>query len=123
MRHSDDEMEDYTMDVVRAVRAKDVTKLRAMLREGRSTACLESCNRNHEYILHLACRRGNVETVRFLVHEARVSTSVVDDLGSLHFARCVLEIEPRYTAHGLVAQFWRAARIAAGARCSRSFSV
>jgi hypothetical protein len=65
MRHSDDEMEDYTMDVVRAVRAKDVTKLCAMLLGGRSTACLESCNRNHEYILHLACRRGNVERSGF----------------------------------------------------------
>ena len=76
--HSDDEMEDYTMDVVRAVRAKDVAKLRDMLNDGTS---FEACNSNGEYIIHLACRRSDLETVKFLVQEAGVMTSVRDDMG------------------------------------------
>lgn len=68
----------YTMESVQAVRTKDVTKLRKLLKEGKS---FDASNRNGETLLHLACRRGDLETVAFLVEEAHVNTDVCDDMG------------------------------------------
>lgn len=73
---SDDE--DYTMEAVRAIRAGDVALLRQLLSDG---ANFDACNRNGETLLHLACRRGDVATVRFLIEEANVAVDARDDLG------------------------------------------
>jgi Ankyrin repeats (3 copies) len=79
IHHSDSQMDDYTMDVVRAIRASDVAKLREMLHNGRQS--FEACNNNGEHLIHLACRRGDLQTVQFLLYEACVSVHVVDDMG------------------------------------------
>jgi hypothetical protein len=76
---SDQQIDDYTMDVVRAIRANDVAKLRDMLHNHGTS--FEACNRNGEHLIHLACRRGDLTTVQFLIHEAQVSVNVVDDMG------------------------------------------
>jgi hypothetical protein len=68
----------YTMESVQAVRTKDVTKLRQILDEGKS---LDASNRNGESLLHLACRRGDLATIKFLLEEAHVNTDVCDDMG------------------------------------------
>jgi ankyrin repeat protein len=73
-----EEMENYDIESVRAIRANDITTLRALLEEGKS---FDACNRSGETLLHLACRRGNIETVNFLVHEAHVKVDVQDDMG------------------------------------------
>jgi ankyrin repeat protein len=73
-----DEMENYDNESVCAIRSNDITTLRALLEEGKS---FDACNRNGETLLHLACRRGNNETVNFLVHEAHVKVDVEDNMG------------------------------------------
>lgn len=42
---------------------------------------LHCCNKARESILHLACRRGQTEVVRFLLQEVKVSACVCDDYG------------------------------------------
>jgi hypothetical protein len=73
-----DVLDAYTMESVQAVRTRDVTKLRVLLDEGKS---LDASNRNGETLLHLACRRGDLKTVKFLLEEAHVNTDVCDDMG------------------------------------------
>jgi ankyrin repeat protein len=68
----------YTMESVQAVRTRDVAKLREILDEGKS---LDASNRNGETLLHLACRRGDLATIKFLLEEANVNTDVCDDMG------------------------------------------
>jgi len=73
-----EDLDNYDMESVRAVRANDVQTLRTLLKGGK---CFQACNRNGETLLHLACRRGNMETVKFLLHEAGVPADVQDDMG------------------------------------------
>jgi ankyrin repeat protein len=68
----------YDMESVQAVRTRDVTKLRELVAKGKS---LDASNRNGETLLHLACRRGDLATVQFLLEEAHVNTDVCDDMG------------------------------------------
>ena len=68
----------YTMEAVTAIRTGDVHQLRQLLEEGER---FDACNRNGESLLHLACRRGDLQTVLFLIREAGVSVEARDDLG------------------------------------------
>jgi ankyrin repeat protein len=73
------QLKNYTVDSVRAVRQSDVETLRALLKSGHS---FDACNNSGETLLHLACRRSNEETVRFLLCEARVPIhGITDDMG------------------------------------------
>ena len=67
----------YTMETSTAVRTNDVQKLKELHTSG---ALLDCCNRFGDSLLHIACRRGNTETVKFLVNVANVSVRFVDDL-------------------------------------------
>jgi ankyrin repeat protein len=73
-----DNYEPFDMETVQAIRNKDVSKLRELLKEGKH---FDACNRNGETLLHLACRRGDLKTVRFLLEEACVHGDVCDDMG------------------------------------------
>jgi ankyrin repeat protein len=75
---SQEDMDNYDMEKVQAIRSNDISTLRALLKKGKS---FDACNRNGETLLHLACRRANLETVDFLVHEAYVKVDVQDDMG------------------------------------------
>lgn len=77
--------EDYNHEAARAIRSNDVAALRKLLDDG---AEFDGRNRNGESLLNLACRRADVETVRFLVDEARVPIDCRDGLGrtALHDA-------------------------------------
>ena len=66
----------YRNETLKAARVGDVSELRQMLQRGQSLDC---CNRFGESLLHLACRRGNLELVRFLVVEAKVTLLIRDD--------------------------------------------
>jgi len=68
----------YTNDVISAVRKQDISKLREMHTNNRTLQC---CNRFGESIIHMACRRGAVKVVRFLLEEADVSFCIRDDYG------------------------------------------
>lgn len=71
-------LENYDMEKVTAIRENNLEKLRNILDNGGS---FNACNRNGETLLHLACRRGNVDIVKFLVEEAKVEIEAQDDLG------------------------------------------
>ena len=68
----------YDVETVQAIRSKDLTKLRQLLEAGKS---FDACNLNGETLLHLACRRGDVQTVLFLIEEANVDLDVCDGMG------------------------------------------
>jgi ankyrin repeat protein len=82
---SEDFTDSYDLEVVRAIREKDLTKLRSMLEEGKS---FDASNRFGESLMHMACRRGSSEVVNFLIDEAQVQVDVRDDFGrtALHDA-------------------------------------
>jgi hypothetical protein len=75
---SDEAMAHYTADAVNAIRNGDIAKLDELLRSG---ASFDACNRNGETLLMLACRRGDISTVRWLIDEARVQVDAIDGLG------------------------------------------
>jgi ankyrin repeat protein len=73
-----DDYEPYDMETVQAIRNNDVNKLRELLEQGK---CFDASNRNGETLLHMACRRCDLKTVKFLLEEACVNTDVCDDTG------------------------------------------
>ena len=72
----------YTMEVVGAIRANDIAALQYMLDNG---TCFDVCNTNGEYLIHLACRRAQPETVEFLLTQAGVRPDVRDTFGRTIF--------------------------------------
>jgi Ankyrin repeat len=80
---TDEQLEGYTMETVTAVRTNDIERLRSILSQNqpRRNVLSRACNRNGESLLHLACRRSSLDTIGFLVQEAQVDVTMVDDLG------------------------------------------
>ena len=76
------ETDAYDLEVVRAIREGNLHKLRGMLKEGKE---FDACNKFGESLIHMACRRGDVKVVRFLIEEAKVKVDRLDD-----FARTIL---------------------------------
>jgi ankyrin repeat protein len=68
----------YDLELVNAIRAKDIDTLRTLHKEGKS---MNACNRFGESLLHMCCRRGDAELVKFLVEEIGVRTNIKDDYG------------------------------------------
>jgi ankyrin repeat protein len=66
----------YDATIVNAVRSANLDALRSAHKES-----LNAGNRFGESLLHMACRRGNVEVVRYMVEEAKVNVHVRDDYG------------------------------------------
>jgi ankyrin repeat protein len=77
-RPSKEATDAYDLTVVQAIRLNDLDKLRAMLHDGKS---FNACNRFGESLIHMVCRRGNIEMASFLITEARVDVDVRDDFG------------------------------------------
>ena len=75
-------IDEYDFDRIGAIRSNDIDAMRLLVEQGKS---FDACNTNGETLLHLACRRGNVETVNFLIHEARVRVDVQDSMGRTVF--------------------------------------
>merc|ERR1719491_2885378 len=65
--------------LVNSVRDNDLVKIRQLYHEGMLTC--NACNRFGESILHMACRRGHVEMIHFLLTTVGLSitTTVKDD--------------------------------------------
>jgi len=84
-RPTDDEIASYSLEVVNAIRSRSLEKLKELHKEGRSLQC---CNRFGEALIHMACRRGYTDIVKFMVGQAGVSLYVHDDFGRtpLHYA-------------------------------------
>lgn len=75
---SEEEIADYDLDAVRAIRSQNLDKLKELHRAGKS---LNACNQFGESLLHMACRRGDIDTVNYMIHEAGVRINIRDDFG------------------------------------------
>lgn len=76
---SQEEIDSYDLEVVGAVRSGSIEKLREIMDRGRKT--FNACNRFGESLIHMACRRGNVDVVRLLLKEGSARTDIRDDYG------------------------------------------
>mmetsp|Transcript_3062 Transcript_3062/g.4126 ORF Transcript_3062/g.4126 Transcript_3062/m.4126 type:complete len:191 (+) Transcript_3062:152-724(+) len=83
----------YDFDVLKAVRNSDVESLRQLHKQGKNLRC---CNRARETLMHVACRRGDTEVVRFLVEEAQVPVQVCDDYGRTPMHDAFWTSEPNF---------------------------
>ena len=73
----EEEMRSYA-DVVTAVRQNNLPELKRLLESGYSLNC---CNSFGEALIHIACRRGFVDTVKLLLTLPNVSIRLADDCG------------------------------------------
>lgn len=78
LKPTEDMIAAYKIETIAAVREENLEKLRNMYQAGEQLMC---CNRFGESLIHMACRRGCTEIVRFLVREAKVSLLLRDDYG------------------------------------------
>lgn len=76
--YSESEREAYGFEVMNAVRSRNMEKLNELLKQGQIFQC---SNRFGESIIHMACRHGSYEVVKFLIEQAKVSIVVQDDYG------------------------------------------
>ena len=68
----------YDKDAIKAIRERNIPQLRVWNNSGRT---LQAANDFGESLLHLACRRGFLDVVTFLVKEAGVNLWIRDDTG------------------------------------------
>jgi len=90
---------DYKLELLQVFRENDVDKLRQLHQEGQSLQC---CNRFGESLIHMACRRGWTDNVKFLVNEAGVSLMVQDDYGRTPLHDACWTAEPNFELVGFL---------------------
>jgi len=73
-----DQIAMYDLEITHAVRRENLQMLKAMKATGRMMQC---CNRFGESIVHMACRRGSISIVTFLIDECGSSIRLRDDYG------------------------------------------
>ena len=89
----------YSAELVKAIRDRDITLLREMHKSGKSLQC---SNRFGESLLHMACRRGYTDVVRFLIKEADVSLRVKDDFGRTPLHDACWSADPNFDLMELI---------------------
>lgn len=89
----DEEVKAYGLDVLKAIRDSDIEQLRAFQQQGRPLKC---SNRFGESLLHLACRKGLLSVVDFLINEVGVPLNVIDDMGRNPLHDAFWTIEPNF---------------------------
>lgn len=75
---TEEEIEAYDLEIVRAIRNGDLPKLKELHAAGKN---LNASNQFGESLLHMACRRGNVEILSYMLKEANVRVDRRDDFG------------------------------------------
>lgn len=90
---TEDEINSYRSDVLNAIRNRDIQALRSFHEQGRPLKC---SNQFGESLLHLACRRGFLDVVKFLVEEAHVPLRVRDDYGRTPLHDALWTTEPNF---------------------------
>lgn len=78
VKPTEEEVNAFDLDVVNAIRRRDIDTLRQLHSSGKS---LNACNQFGESLLHMACRRGDVAIISFMLREAKVRTDMRDDFG------------------------------------------
>jgi ankyrin repeat protein len=93
LKPTDEMIAAYTTDLIKVFRENDIEKCRELHRAGQSFQC---CNRFGESLMHMACRRGWTDLVKFLVVEAGCSLMVQDDYGRTPFHDACWTPEPNF---------------------------
>jgi hypothetical protein len=83
----------YNVELIKVFREKNVDQLRDMHNAGQTFQC---CNRFGESLIHMACRRGWTDVVKFLVLEADCSLMLQDDFGRTPFHDACWTPEPNF---------------------------
>lgn len=96
---TNEHIEAYSTEIVKATRDRDISLLRAMHKEGKMLQC---SNRFGESLLHMACRRGYTDVVRFLIKEADVSLRVKDDFGRTPLHDACWSADPNFDLMELI---------------------
>ena len=72
-------LEAYSTSVVKDVRDNNLAGVKKLFENGQFQYGCNACNRFGESILHIACRRGDLDMVKFLVGEAGLSVAEIRD--------------------------------------------
>jgi ankyrin repeat protein len=89
----EEEINAYGLDVLTAIRESDLEQLQSFHNAGRPLKC---SNRFGESLLHLACRKGLVPVVDFLINKVGVPLRVVDDMGRSPLHDAFWTCDPNY---------------------------
>lgn len=93
LEYTEEHIVAYDQEVINAIRSRNIPFLRALKAKGRTLHC---ANRYGESLVHMACRRGMTDVVRFLVLEANVSLRVKDDYGRTPLHDACWSAEPNF---------------------------
>lgn len=99
---SEEEISAYDLETVKAIRGNNLDLLRQLWRSGKS---MDACNQFGESILHMACRRGYVKVVEFLLLEVKVRTDRCDDFGRNPFHDALWTPTPNFDVMNLLIDY------------------
>lgn len=89
-------IEGYKKETITVIRSGSIEQARALHCSSNGGISFQCCNRFGESLIHLACRRGNVDVVRYLINEANVSLLVRDDFGRTPLHDACWTSKPRF---------------------------
>eukprot|EP01035_Chromulina_nebulosa_P020582 gene20582-26689_t len=89
---TDKQINDYTNELINAVRYSDLNKLKALVDKGYS---MSACNRYSESIVHLACRRADPAVVDFMLKNGG-DYYITDDFGRTPLHDACWRLDPRF---------------------------
>jgi len=97
--HTQEDIAAYNCTVIAAVKSNNIDVLRTLHGNGQS---MRACNTFGESILHLACRRGFKDIVKFFIKEANVSLKICDDFGRTPLHDACWTTEPSFDLVDLI---------------------
>eukprot|EP00934_Nitzschia_sp_Nitz4_P007626 Nitzschia sp. Nitz4//scaffold120_size68122//18476//19096//NITZ4_006040-RA/size68122-processed-gene-0.33-mRNA-1//1//CDS//3329534266//7616//frame0 len=87
-------IQSYNADIIDMVRRGDIDQIKDLHQD--ETVRCNSCNKFGESILHMACRLGKVDIVRYLVNDLEVDLYFKDDYGRTALHDAFWTIEPNF---------------------------
>lgn len=102
MKPTEEEIEAYDLEVVRTIRMGDLAKLQQLYNDGKD---LNASNQFGESLLHMACRRGNIDILKFMLREAKVRVDRQDDFGRNPLHDACWTSSPNYDVMDELLQF------------------
>jgi len=86
------QLKSYDNDLVWAIRNSNLSALKLLCQKGKS---MSACNQYSESIVHMACRRAELDVVEFVLSNGGDIT-IVDDFGRTPLHDAFWRIEPRF---------------------------
>ena len=92
-KFTDEDIAGYDQEVINAIRQQDIPLLKELRKKGKKLQC---ANRFGESLVHMACRRGFTDVVRFLIEEAGGTLRVKDDYGRTPLHDACWNVSPNF---------------------------